>query len=187
MKILLNTRVVFIYYHQKQQKNLESLSTNDVINILSIAGSYFENIVVDLSQPYISEELITSFDFASVVCLVMTPDIVCFEHTQKFLELMNDLNFSSSKFQIILNMTGISNTEIDVESIESYLGKELLGNIPYDSNSFISSVNLGIPIMQNASNLFYNQTGTLSSLIKLPNNVNQEVVKSVFIAYQKRY
>lgn len=161
-------------------EELESLSTYDIINILSVAGSYFENIVVDLSQPYISEELITAFDFASAVCVAMTPDIICFEHTQKFLELMNNLNFSSSKFQIMLNMTGISNTEIDTESIESYLGKEILGNIPYDSNSFISSVNLGIPIMQNASSFFYNQTGTLSSLMKLPNNVNQELVQSFY-------
>jgi len=161
-------------------EELESLSTLDVINILSIAGSYFENIVVDLSQPYISEELITSFDFASVVCLVMTPDIVCYEHTQKFLELMNDLNFSSSKFELILNMTGVSSTEIDADSIKEHLGKDILGSIPYDNNSFVSSVNLGIPIMQNASSFFSNQSGTLSSLIKLPNNLNQELVKSFY-------
>ena len=83
--------------------------------------SIFENIVIDLSQPYMSEELLTAFDFSSVVCLVMTPDIITFEHTQKFLDLMKDLSFDSSKFQIVLNMMGVSKTELDVDTLESYM------------------------------------------------------------------
>lgn len=79
-----------------------------------------------------SEELLTAFDFSSVVCLVMTPDIITFEHTQKFLDLMKDLSFDSSKFQIVLNMMGVSKTELDVDTLESYMERKIFAKIPFD-------------------------------------------------------
>lgn len=134
-------------------EELESLTANQVIEIISTAGTIFENIVVDLAQPYISEELVTTFDFSSVVCLVMTPDIVTFEHTQKFLDLMKDLNFDASKFQIVLNMAGVSKTELDVDTIESYMERKVFTKIPFDIQNTMSSVNTGIPLLQTPANL----------------------------------
>lgn len=157
-------------------EELESLSSEEVCNILSLAGSVFENVVVDLSQPYISEELITTFDFASVVGMVLTPDIVAFEHTQKFLELMHNLNFASSKFQLFLNMTGISKTELDISVIESYMEKKVFSKIPYDVEAFMTSVNTGIPVVQNSPSM--QQTGSLTSMLKMPANINPETFKS---------
>jgi pilus assembly protein CpaF len=134
-------------------EELESLSTAQVIEVLTAAGSIYENIVVDLAQPYISEELITAFDFASIVCLVMTPDIITFEHTQKFLELMKDLSYPAAKFQPVLNMAGISATEIDLATIQSYMKKKVLGRIPYDIENVMTSINTGVPIVQNSRHL----------------------------------
>lgn len=133
-------------------EELESLSTRQVIDILSIAGSIFENIVIDLAQPYISEELITTFDFSSVVGLVITPDIVTFEHTQKFLELMKDLNFPSSKFQVLLNMFGSSKAELEANTLESYLERKFFAKLPYDHTSTLTGINTGVPVLQNNFN-----------------------------------
>lgn len=133
-------------------EELESLSTQQVIDILSVAGTVFENIVVDLAQPFISEELMTTFDFASSVFMVLTPDIITFEHTQKFLDLMKDLNFPASKFQMILNMSGISSTELDINTIQSYMGRKVLAKIPYHIDHFITSVNTGVPLLQSGVN-----------------------------------
>ena len=138
-------------------EELESLSTQQVISILSTAGSIFENIVVDLAQPFISEELITTFDFASSVYMILNPDIVTFEHTQKFLDLMKDLSFPSSKFQMILNMTGISSTELDLNTIQSYMGRKVLSKIPYSIENFITSVNTGVPLLQSGVNADINR------------------------------
>lgn len=139
-------------------EELESLSAHQVISILSTAGSIFENIVVDLAQPFISEELITTFDFASSVYVVLTPDIVTFEHTRKFLDLMKDLNFPGSKFQMILNMFGLSTTELDINTIQSYMGRKVLSKIPYNIEQFITSVNTGIPLLQSGNNPDINRT-----------------------------
>lgn len=139
-------------------EELESLSTQQVIEILSTAGKIFENIVVDLAQPFISEELMTTFDFASSVFMVITPDIITFEHTQKFLDLMKDLNFPASKFQIILNMMGISTTELDINTIQSYMGRKVLSKIPYNIDQFITSVNTGVPLLQSGVNQDINRT-----------------------------
>lgn len=133
-------------------EELESLTTQQVIDILSTAGTVFENIVVDLAQPFISEELMTTFDFASSVFMVLTPDIITFEHSQKFLDLMKDLNFPASKFQMVLNMSGISSTELDINTIQSYMGRKVLAKIPYHIDNFITSVNTGVPLLQSGVN-----------------------------------
>jgi pilus assembly protein CpaF len=163
-------------------EELESLSTAQVIEILATCGSIYENIVVDLAQPYISEELITTFDFSSIVCMVMTPDIITFEHTQKFLDLMKDLTFPSTRFQIVLNMAGISSTEIDLNTIQSYMKKKVYGRIPYDVENIMTSINTGVPILQNASNIQQNpqQTGSLVSMMKLQNTKNLDISKAFF-------
>ena len=151
-------------------EELESLSTRQVIDILSTAGSIYENIVVDLAQPYISEELITTFDFSSLVALVMTPDIITFEHTQKYLELMQNLNFPASKFQLVLNMAGISTTELDLNTIQSYMNRKVYGKIPFDVQNVMTSINTGIPVMENALNVQPSLTTTsITSMMKLQN------------------
>lgn len=163
-------------------EELESLSTQQVIDILSTAGKIFENIVVDLAQPFISEELMTTFDFASSVFMVLTPDIITFEHTQKFLDLMKDLNFPASKFQIILNMMGISTTELDINTIQSYMGRKVLSKVPYNIEHFITSVNTGIPLLQSGVNQDINRTflelAKISTQIK-PTNLNNAINSSL--------
>jgi len=129
-------------------QDLDSISTRDVVSILSSAGNLFENIVIDLSQPYISEELITSFDFSSIICLIMTPDVITFENTQRFLELMQDLSFPSQKFQLVVNKIGISNTELDFNTIESYMGRKIYSQLPFDINRLLASINTGIPLLE---------------------------------------
>lgn len=162
-------------------EELESLTTQEVIDILSTAGSIYENIVVDLAQPYISEELITTFDFSSIVCLVMNPDIITFEHTQKFLNLMHSLNFPAAKFQLVLNMAGISETELDINAIQSYMGRKIYGKIPYDVENVMTSINTGIPIIQNApKSQQSSQTGSLASVMKFQSVSNLEITKSFY-------
>lgn len=139
-------------------EELESLSTRQVIEVLSMAGTIFENIVIDLAQPYISEELITTFDFSSTVFLPITPDIVTFEHTQKFLELMKDLNFPASKFQILLNMAGASSSELDLATVESYMDRKAFARIPYDLSHILASINTGVPVLQGSVNLEISRT-----------------------------
>lgn len=163
-------------------EELESLSTHQVISILSTAGTIFENIVIDLAQPFISEELITTFDFASSVYMVLTPDIVTFENTRKFLDLMKDLNFPASKFQMILNMVGLSSTELDINTIQSYLGRKVLSKIPYNIEPFITSINTGIPLLQSGSNQDTNRT--FLELAKIttqipPTNLNKAIASAM--------
>jgi pilus assembly protein CpaF len=170
LKSLIKHKTGLSLLSSNTSEELESLSTQQVIDILSTAGSIFENIVVDLSQPFISEELMTTFDFASSVFMVITPDIITFEHTQKFLDLMKDLNFPASKFQVILNMSGISSTELDLDTIQSYMGRKVLAKIPYNVESFITSVNTGIPLLQSGSNQDVNRT--FLELAKISTKIN---------------
>lgn len=176
---------------QKHRSNVHLLSapsametinvkSPQIADIFSQSAIEYQNIVIDLAIPIISEELIACIDFSSVVFLVMTPDITSIQQSRSFFKQMHEMHFGVNKFYPLFNMAGLSE-DIMAEDISEILGRPVEYKIPYDS-AVITSINRGIPLLQNNASQSFSQymLKIIKNIVRFPPTDLAKVIKSDF-------
>jgi len=157
-----------------------SLKNVQVAELFSQSALEYQNIVIDLANPIISEELIACLDFSTLIFLVITPDITSIQQSRTFFKQMHGMHFGVDKFYPLLNMAGLSD-DIMVEDIAEILGRQVEYKIPNDS-AVITSINRGIPLMQNNASPSFTQylSKMIKNIIRFPPTDLAKVIKSDF-------
>ncbi len=106
----------------------------------------FELLIVDTTFPSLGHEaMVALFDMASVVLMVVPPDITTLNASKAAIEQARALRFPLEKIQVVMNRAG-SVGEITADDLEEHLERPIIGQIP-SSGAVVSSLNRGEPIV----------------------------------------
>jgi pilus assembly protein CpaE len=102
----------------------------------------FEVVIAD-TWSWVDDVSLTLFDAASLIVLVITPDIPSVKSARLFLELANKLEYSMENIVLVVNGTGRRGS-LQVSQIEKAM-MPVTAEIPFDERSALAAANRGVP------------------------------------------
>jgi len=101
--------------------------------------------LVDVGKAF-SETLITVFDLANLILLILTPDILAVYQTEWCLDILQSLHFPLRMVKIILNRAE-SKGGVAWQEVRSALPCEIFAHIPSEGKAVGLALNRGIPVV----------------------------------------
>ncbi|HEY9857363.1 MAG TPA: ATPase, T2SS/T4P/T4SS family, partial [Stenomitos sp.] len=106
----------------------------------------FELLIVDTTFPSLGHEaMVALFDMASVVLMIVPPDITTLNASKAAIEQARALRFPLEKIHVVMNRAG-SVGEITADDLEEHLERPIIGQIP-SSGAVVNSLNRGEPLV----------------------------------------
>jgi pilus assembly protein CpaE len=113
--------------------------------MLDILAGMFQYVVVD-SASALNDLNWHVWELSSLVMLILTPDINSWRLSSRMLDAFRYLGIPSQKVALVYNHIS-SVSALSPKQAESFFRVALAGEIPYGAAAFVSSVNLGVPLV----------------------------------------
>jgi len=133
----------------KEADAADDIEPEHVFEVLERLRENFEWVVLDPQHTFDAITL-QALDQSDEILLVLTLDIPAIRSTQRALEIFDRLGYPRKKIRIIVNRWS-QQIDLDLRQVEKFLGEPVVGFIPSDYQTAVSSINLGRPLVQSDS------------------------------------
>src|SRR6266446_5555521 len=130
----------------KEADLADEIEPEHVFEVLRRLRESYEYIVLDPQHTFDSITL-AALDQADEIVLVLTLDIPAIRSTQRALEIFDRLGYPRQKVRIVVNRWS-KQIDLDLRQVEKFLGEPVIGFIPSDYQTAVTSINLGQPLVQ---------------------------------------
>jgi pilus assembly protein CpaE len=112
--------------------------------ILDTMRDDFDIVVADMWS-WVDDLSLTLFDTATLIILVVTPDIPAVKSARLFLELASKLDYSGDKLILVVNGADRRGS-LQVDQIEKAI-MPVTAEIPFDERAALAAANRGVPLV----------------------------------------
>src|SRR3989442_5948194 len=134
----------------KEADLADEIEPEHVFEVLRRLRESYEYIVLDPQHTFDSITL-AALDQSDEIVLVLTLDIPAIRSTQRALEIFDRLGYPRKKIRIVVNRWS-KQIDLDLRHVETFLGEPVVGFIPSDYQTAVSSIKLVQPLVQSDSN-----------------------------------
>lgn len=131
-------------------EDAELITPEVVDKVLTWLAERFDFVIVDCPPAY-DDRILTIFDHADTVILVVTPEIGPLKNMSMFLELAPRLGIPLDHVFVVLNRAN-SNVGVELDTIERVIGHKVAFQIISGGRPVVLSVNRGVPFVLEAPN-----------------------------------
>jgi len=126
-----------------------AIQSDTVRHILTFLRSSFQYVVVDTAST-LDDVNWSALELSDLVMMIVTPDINSWKVGSRALDLLRSLGIPSEKVALVYNHDAPTSA-LTAQQAGAFFRHPLAGEIPHGGTSFLSSVNLGVPILVNDS------------------------------------
>ncbi len=130
----------------KEADAADEIEPEHVFEVLQRLRESYDYVVLDPQHTFDSITL-AALDQSDEIILVLTLDIPAIRSTQRALEIFDRLGYPRKKIRIVVNRWS-KLIDLDLRQVEKYLGEPVIGFIPSDYQTAVTSINLGQPLVQ---------------------------------------
>jgi len=130
----------------KEADAADEIEPEHVFDVLQRLRESFEYIVLDPQHTFDSITL-AALDLSDEIVLVLTLDIPAIRSTQRALEIFDRLGYPRKKIRIVVNRWS-KQIDLDLRQVEKFLGEPVIGFIPSEYQTAVTSINLGQPLVK---------------------------------------
>jgi len=134
----------------KEADSADEIEPEHVFEVLQRLRESYEYVVLDPQHTFDSITL-AALDLSDEIVLVLTLDIPAIRSTQRALEIFDRLGYPRKKIRIVVNRWS-KQIDLDLRQVEKFLGEPVIGFIPSDYQTAVTSINLGQPLVQSEPN-----------------------------------
>ena len=134
----------------KEADLADEIEPEHVFEVLRRLRESYEYVVLDPQHTFDSITL-AALDQADEIVLVLTLDIPAIRSTQRALEIFDRLGYPRKKIRIVVNRWS-KQIDLDLRHVEKFLGEPVIGFVPSDYQTAVTSINLGRPLVQSEPN-----------------------------------
>lgn len=134
----------------KEADSADEIEPEHVFEVLQRLRESCEYLVLDPQHTFDSITL-AALDQADEIVLVLTLDIPAIRSTQRALEIFDRLGYPRKKIRIVVNRWS-KQIDLDLRQVEKFLGEPVIGFIPSDYQTAVTSINLGQPLVLSEPN-----------------------------------
>jgi pilus assembly protein CpaE len=128
----------------------EMLVTDKVTHVIKVLSQRFHYVILDLPHDF-HEITLAGLDASDQIVTMLSPDLSSVLAMDTALEVFDSLEYSHSNIQLVLNQI-IGRAGLSLEDIETAVKRPIDMVIPYDADTFVSAINLGVPPVFGATN-----------------------------------
>ncbi len=121
----------------------EQISPEQVGQVLEALASTNDYVVVDTAAQF-DPATVVALDLATIVLLVVVPEVPCIRRTKAALTLMQEWGYSQDKLKLVINRSR-KKAEVSIEEIEQVLQYPIYRQIPED-REVARSISIGTPV-----------------------------------------
>jgi pilus assembly protein CpaE len=130
----------------KEADAADEIEPEHVFEVLQRLRESYEYIVLDPQHTFDAITL-AALDQADEIVLLLTLDIPAIRSTQRALAIFDRLGYPRKKIRIVVNRWS-KQIDLDLRQVEKFLGEPVIGYVPSDYQTAVTSINLGSPLVQ---------------------------------------
>jgi pilus assembly protein CpaE len=134
----------------KEADSADEIEPEHVFEVLQKLRESYEYIVLDPQHTFDSKTL-AALDQSDQIVLVLTLDIPAIRSTQRALEIFDRLGYPRQKIRIVVNRWS-KQIDLDLQQVEKFLGEPVIGFVPSEYQTAVTSINLGQPLVLSEPN-----------------------------------
>jgi pilus assembly protein CpaE len=134
----------------READSADEIEPEHVFEVLQRLRESYEYVVLDPQHTFDSITL-AALDQSDEIVLVLTLDIPAIRSTQRALEIFDRLGYPRKKIRILVNRWS-KQIDLDLRQVEKFLGEPVVGFVPSDYQTAVTSINLGQPLVQSEPN-----------------------------------
>jgi pilus assembly protein CpaE len=134
----------------READSADEIEPEHVFEILERLRENYAYVVLDPQHTFDAITL-AALDQSDDIVLVLTLDIPAIRSAQRALEIFDRLGYPRSKVSVIVNRWS-KQIDLDLHQVEKFLGEPVVGFVPSDYQTAVSSINLGQPLVQSDPN-----------------------------------
>jgi pilus assembly protein CpaE len=134
----------------READSADEIEPEHVFEVLQRLRESYEYVVLDPQHTFDSITL-AALDQSDEIVLVLTLDIPAIRSTQRALEIFDRLGYPRKKIRIVVNRWS-KQIDLDLQQVEKFLGEPVIGFVPSDYQTAVTSINLGKPLVQSEPN-----------------------------------
>ncbi len=134
----------------READSADEIEPEHVFEVLQRLRESYEYVVLDPQHTFDSITL-AALDQSDEIVLVLTLDIPAIRSTQRALEIFDRLGYPRKKVRIVVNRWS-KQIDLDLRQVEKFLGEPVVGFVPSDYQTAVTSINLGQPLVQSEPN-----------------------------------
>jgi pilus assembly protein CpaE len=124
----------------------DDIEPEHIFEVIEILRERFDYVVVDPQHTFDAITL-AALDQSDEIVLVLTLDIPAIRSTQRALQIFDRLGYPRHKVKIVVNRWS-KQIELDIKTVERFLGERVVGYVESDYNTAVNSINLGQPLVE---------------------------------------
>jgi pilus assembly protein CpaE len=124
----------------------DDIEPEHIFEVIEILRERFDYVVVDPQHTFDAITL-AALDQSDEIVLVLTLDIPAIRSTQRALQIFDRLGYPRHKVRIVVNRWS-KQIELDIKTVERFLGERVVGYVESDYNTAVNSINLGQPLVE---------------------------------------
>jgi pilus assembly protein CpaE len=134
----------------KEADSADEIQPEHVFEVLRRLRESYEYVVLDPQHTFDSITL-AALDQSDEIVLVLSLDIPAIRSTQRALEIFDRLGYPRKKIRILVNRWS-KQIDLDLRQVEKFIGEPVIGFVPSDYQTAVTSINLGQPLVQSEPN-----------------------------------
>jgi pilus assembly protein CpaE len=124
----------------------DDIEPEHIFEVIEILRERFDYVVIDPQHTFDAITL-AALDQSDEIVLVLTLDIPAIRSTQRALQIFDRLGYPRHKVRIVVNRWS-KQIELDIKTVERFLGERVVGYVESDYNTAVNSINLGQPLVE---------------------------------------
>jgi pilus assembly protein CpaE len=133
----------------READSADEIEPEHVFEVLERMRESYDYVIVDPQHTFDSITL-AALDQCDDIVLVLTLDIPAIRSAQRSLEIFDRLGYPRQKVRVVVNRWS-KQIDLDLRQVEKFLGEPVVGFIPSDYQTAVTSINLGQPLVQSDS------------------------------------
>jgi pilus assembly protein CpaE len=129
----------------READSADEIEPEHVFEVLQRMRETYDYVVLDPQHTFDSITL-AALDQSDEIVLVLTLDIPAIRSTQRALEIFDRLGYPRKKIRIVVNRWS-KQIDLDLRQVEKFLGEPVIGFVPSDYQTAVTSINLGQPLV----------------------------------------
>ena len=134
----------------KEADSADEIEPEHVFEVLQRLRESYDYVVLDPQHTFDSITL-AALDQSDEIVLILTLDIPAIRSTQRALEIFDRLGYPRKKIRIVVNRWS-KQIDLDLRQVEKFLGEPVIGFVPSDYQTAVTSINLGRPLVMSDPN-----------------------------------
>lgn len=134
----------------KEADSADEIEPEHVFEVLQRLRESYDYVVLDPQHTFDSITL-AALDQSDQIVLILSLDIPSIRSTQRALEIFDRLGYPRQKVRIVVNRWS-KQVDLDLRQVEKFLGEPVIGYVPSDYQTAVTSINLGQPLVQSDPN-----------------------------------